>query len=121
MAEVFEAATLGGARALGRADIGRLTPGAKADLVLADLTHPAMQPLRDPLRSLVHMAAERAVSEVYVDGVRVVDGGRVLTLDYTGAAGRLDEARQRAEAEVPKLDRAGRSAEQLAPLSLPLG
>ncbi|MEE8293172.1 MAG: amidohydrolase family protein [Kiloniellales bacterium] len=121
VAEVFEAATLGGARALGRADIGRLTPGAKADLVLADLTHPAMQPLRDPLRSLVHMAAERAVSEVYVDGVRVVDGGRVLTLDYTGAAGRLDEARQRAEAEVPKLDRAGRSAEQLAPLSLPLG
>src|SRR5882672_2026275 len=31
-AEVFEAATLGGARALGRDDLGRLAPGAKADI-----------------------------------------------------------------------------------------
>src|SRR6516165_7346313 len=35
--EVFEAATLGGARALGRTDLGRLAPGAKADLVVIDL------------------------------------------------------------------------------------
>src|SRR5262249_54381184 len=35
--DVFEAATLGGARALGRDDLGRLTPGAKADIVIIDL------------------------------------------------------------------------------------
>ena len=32
-AEVFDAATLAGARALGRDDIGRLAPGARADIV----------------------------------------------------------------------------------------
>src|SRR5262250_2067868 len=37
-AEVFEAATLGGARALGRDDLGRLAPGAKADLLIVDLS-----------------------------------------------------------------------------------
>ncbi|MGH7318956.1 MAG: chlorohydrolase family protein, partial [Candidatus Rokuibacteriota bacterium] len=37
-AEVFAAATLGGARALGRDDLGRLAPGAKADLVIIDMT-----------------------------------------------------------------------------------
>ena len=35
-ADVFTAATLGGARALGRDDLGRLAPGAKADLVIID-------------------------------------------------------------------------------------
>ena len=49
---VFTAATVGSARFLGREDIGRLTPGAKADLVLVDLDHPLMRPVWDPLRSL---------------------------------------------------------------------
>jgi cytosine/adenosine deaminase-related metal-dependent hydrolase len=31
-ADIFSAATVGGARALGRDDLGRITPGAKADL-----------------------------------------------------------------------------------------
>ena len=119
-AAVLHAATVGGAKALGRDDIGRLASGAKADLVLVDLDHPAMKPVRDPLRSLVHMAAERAVREVYVDGRKVVSDGRVLTLDYENAARALDEAHRRAEAEVPKHDWAGRSAAELAPLALPL-
>jgi 5-methylthioadenosine/S-adenosylhomocysteine deaminase len=36
-ADVFTSATLGGARALGRDDLGRIAVGAKADLVLVDL------------------------------------------------------------------------------------
>ncbi|HLI11082.1 MAG TPA: amidohydrolase family protein [Alphaproteobacteria bacterium] len=119
--EVLTAATIGGAKALQRDDIGRLAPGAKADLVLIDLDHPMMKPLRDPLRSLVHTAAERAVRDVFVDGVQVVAGGRVTTLDYEGAARRLDAARLRAEAEVPRHDWGRRRGEELSPLSLPLG
>jgi cytosine/adenosine deaminase-related metal-dependent hydrolase len=118
--EVFRAATAGGAAALGREDIGRLAQGAKADLMLVDLDRPSMKPLRDPLRSLVHSAAERAVRDVYVDGVKVVAEGRVLTLDHAGAAERVDAARRRAEAEVQHLDWAGRSGEELSPLSLPM-
>jgi cytosine/adenosine deaminase-related metal-dependent hydrolase len=119
-AEVFEAATLGGARLLGRQDIGRLAVGAKADLVLIDLEHPAMRPLRDPLRSLIFTAAERAVRDVYVDGEQVVREGRVLNLDYGSALDRLDDIRLRAEARVPERDWAGRSGEELSPLTLPV-
>lgn len=120
-AEVFHAATVGGARALGRDDLGRLAPGARADLVLVDLAHPGMVPARDPLRSLVYTAAERAVRDVYVDGVAAVAGGRVLTLDRAGAAARLEAAQQRMMAAAPALDHAGRAADVIAPLSLPLG
>ena len=54
--------------------------GAKADIVLVDLKHPAMRPKREPLRSLLYLAAERAVRDVYVDGRLVVKYGHCL--DY---------------------------------------
>lgn len=40
LSHVFDCATIGGAKALGREDIGRLAVGAKADIVLVDLSHP---------------------------------------------------------------------------------
>lgn len=94
--EIFEVATIGGARALGRTDIGRLAPGSPADIVTVDLTHPAMQPVHDPLRSLVLAAAERAVCDVFVDGEPIVTAGRVLTIDLEAAAAAVHEGQRRA-------------------------
>ncbi|HEY1932848.1 MAG TPA: amidohydrolase family protein [Acetobacteraceae bacterium] len=119
-AEIFHAATVGGAQALGRNDIGRLEVGALADVVLIDLTNPFMLPARDPLRSLVYTAADRAVHGVFVEGRKVVDAGRVLTLDHAEALGLLADAQARMMAEVPQHDWAGRRADQIAPLSLPM-
>ena len=119
MSDVFHAATVGGATALLRDDIGRLTPGAKADLVLVDLTNPWMMPVRDPLRSLVFHAADRAVRDVYVDGRKVVADGRVVTLDQAGALARLTEAQARMEALVPERDGQHRQSTEITPLSLP--
>jgi cytosine/adenosine deaminase-related metal-dependent hydrolase len=117
---LFEAATTIGARALGRNDIGRLEAGCKADIVMVDVTHPMMQPHRDPMRSLIYAAAERAVSHVYVDGRQVVKDGKVLTIDYPAAALRLHEAQMRTEERVPQLDWGKRSLAELSPLSFPL-
>ena len=113
--ELFEAATTGGAKALGRDDIGRLAAGCRADIVLVDITHPMMRPARDPLRSLIYAAGDRAVRAVYVDGQKVVEDGEVLTMDYRAAAAHLHEAQKRIEARVPELDWAHRPAEQIAP------
>jgi cytosine/adenosine deaminase-related metal-dependent hydrolase len=120
MADVFHAATAGGAAGLLREDLGRLAPGARADLVLVDLGNPWMKPARDPLRSLIFHAADRAVRDVYVDGQRVVGDGRVLTLDHQGALARLGEAQRRMEAAVPGRDPRRRRSEEVTPLSLPI-
>ncbi|HUD60400.1 MAG TPA: amidohydrolase family protein [Acetobacteraceae bacterium] len=117
-AELFHAATVGGASALGRDDIGRLAPGMKADFVLVDLTCPFMMPARDPLRSLIYTAADRAVHAVYVDGNKVVENKRVLTLDHAGALEIVAEAQARMAADVPNHDWRGRRADEIAPLSL---
>ena len=116
--QVFNAATIGGARAFLRDDIGRLAVGAKADIVLIDLTNRYMRPMRDPLRNLIYTAADRAIRDVYVDGVMVVSNGEVLTFDIQGALDRLEAAQQRAEAGVAARDPAGRTGSELSPLVL---
>jgi cytosine/adenosine deaminase-related metal-dependent hydrolase len=120
LTDIFYAATAGGALALGRTDIGRLEAGAKADLVLVDLKNPWMMPARDPLRSLVYTAADRAIHQVFIDGHLVVDQGRVLTLDHAAALEALTEAQARMIAALPQYDWARRGADQLTPLSLPM-
>lgn len=117
--QVFRAATLGGAKLLGRSDIGRLAEGAQADLVMVDLTHPMMRPTRDPLKSLINAAADRAVANVFVQGKQVVANGKVLTMDYQAASDGLEQAQRRALAKASSLDWAGRSVDELSPPSLP--
>ena len=119
VADVFTAATIDGARALGRDDIGRLAPGCKSDIVLVDCTHPAMRPCHDPLKSLVYSASERAVKHVFVDGAQIVRDGKLQTIDYAAAAAALEEAQARAIEAIPKLDWAGRNVDQIAPPAFP--
>ncbi|MDB5377959.1 MAG: N-ethylammeline chlorohydrolase [Rubritepida sp.] len=112
--DIFDAATIGGARALGRDDIGRLAPGCRADFVLVDATHPRMQPNHDPVRALIYAAGDRAVRDVYVDGIKVVGDGQVLTMDFKQAALNLSEAQKRVVAKVPQQDWAHRTADKIA-------
>ncbi len=117
--DVFDAATIGGARALGREDIGRLAPGCRADLVLVDATHPRMQPRHDPVRSLIYAAGDRAVKDVFVDGRQVVKDGEVLTMDFRQAAARLAEAQKRVVGKATEQDWAHRPVEQIVRPTFP--
>jgi 5-methylthioadenosine/S-adenosylhomocysteine deaminase len=119
-ADLLHAATVGGARALMRDDLGRIAVGKKADLVVLDLAVPQMMPARDRLRSFIYHAADRAVRDVFVDGRQVVAEGKVLTIDQAAAGERLVRAQQRMLEAAPRRDYLGRGAEEIVPLSLPL-
>lgn len=117
--DIFDAATTGGAAILGQDTIGRLAVGAKADLFLADITAPSMMPLRDPLRSLIYVAAERAVRDVFVDGRQVVVAGEVQGFDLEASLERLQDAQRRAEKAFRGLDYANRQHDEASPMVYP--
>ncbi|MBI4277726.1 MAG: amidohydrolase family protein [Armatimonadetes bacterium] len=119
-AETFTAATLGAARALGRDDLGRLAPGAKADVAILDGRTMNMRPLRDPIKSIVYYGASRSVETVVVDGRVVVKDGRVPGVDEHVLAERIQAAAERTLATVRERDWARRTHEQMSPLSFAL-
>jgi 5-methylthioadenosine/S-adenosylhomocysteine deaminase len=78
----YEMATIGGAKTMQLADqIGSLEPGKKADVVLHDANRPEWRPLLNVVNQLVWSADGRGVHTVFVDGRKVVDAGRMTTLD----------------------------------------
>lgn len=83
--EVFNAATLGGAAALGRADLGRLCPGAKADLVIVNQQALHYGVVCDPIRSLVDCGVASDVETVIVDGSVVMQDRQVPEAPPLGA------------------------------------
>ena len=117
-AELFSAATSNGAQALGRHDLGRIAPGAKADFVLVDLEHPTMRPVYEPLRTLIYSADDSAIRDVWISGQRIVADGVVTTIDLEAATAALEKAQARVLEQVPALDWAGRPIAQLAPRCL---
>jgi 5-methylthioadenosine/S-adenosylhomocysteine deaminase len=75
-------ATLGGAKALGVDDrIGSLEAGKSVDLAAIDLSTLASQPVYDPASQIVYSASREQVTDVWVAGRRLVENGRLTTLD----------------------------------------
>jgi len=80
--QTLQLVLLNGAKALGLQNkIGSIKPGMKADLVLIDLDKPWMQPLNNPVSSLVYSANGTETDTVIVDGKILMDRGVVKTLD----------------------------------------
>jgi cytosine/adenosine deaminase-related metal-dependent hydrolase len=89
-------ATRGGARVLGRSDIGHLAPGMCADLAIFDLATPAFSggAVHDPVGALLLCASPPAAYTV-VDGVVRVRKGRLESFELEPVVRRHGElARQ---------------------------
>ena len=91
--EVFSMATAGSAAVLGFDDaLGRLAPGALADIVFIDLGHVNYWPLNEPVNQLVHIEEGCAVQRVMVGGeVRYGPEG-FRGIDVAEVRRRIDES-----------------------------
>src|ERR671916_720855 len=118
-ADVFNAATLAGAKALHRDDLGRIAPGAKADLLLWRGDSEFMTPLRDPIRNLVYAAEAEDLRTVIIDGQIVMRDRVIPGVDLGRLAADVQAAGERMWANISRGDWAGRTVDELAPQTFP--
>jgi cytosine/adenosine deaminase-related metal-dependent hydrolase len=71
-ADYYPAATINGADAIGRSDLGRLMPGALADITIFDLGAVHMGQVIDPIQTMVMNGTGRDFTTVIVNGRTVV-------------------------------------------------
>lgn len=95
-AEFYDAATIAGADALGRPDLGRLEPGAAADIAVFDLADGYMVPGLDPVQALLAGASVPFARAVWVAGRLVAEQGELPGFD-------MQAAHARAQAQFARL------------------
>jgi 5-methylthioadenosine/S-adenosylhomocysteine deaminase len=92
--DVLWMATKAGAEAL---KIGHLTGsieiGKRADIICIDTKVPHMQPMHDPVAQIVYSAQGYEVDTVIVEGKKLVDNKKCLTLDAQSLSQRIDHYR----------------------------
>jgi 5-methylthioadenosine/S-adenosylhomocysteine deaminase len=120
-AEVFTAATIGGAESLGRNDLGRLAPGCKADILLISLQGAFRKvPLRDPINFLVECGNGDDVDTVIVNGEVRMSEGVIHGLDAANLMARTQFLANATWEALPDWDPLGRTAAEMGPYSFPV-
>jgi cytosine/adenosine deaminase-related metal-dependent hydrolase len=119
-ADVFNAATLGGCRFIARDDLGRLAPGAKADILLITLDQLGVPIYTDPIKALVDAGTARDVHTVIVDGTVLVEGGRLTRVDEEAVLAKAREAVHGYWRNVPAWRWDGADVDRIVPPAFPI-
>jgi cytosine/adenosine deaminase-related metal-dependent hydrolase len=91
VADYVRAGTLGGAAFLGRDDLGRLSPGAQADLVAYRLDDVRDGVVDDPIRTLTMNGSSRSASLSMIAGRIVMRDGALPGVDLSELASEAQE------------------------------
>ena len=86
----FQLGTRSGAEIVGL-EAGVIAPGRLADLVALDLGDASLHPRTDLLKAVVYAMSHRAVTDVWVHGRRVVESGRLVTVETRELLARVRE------------------------------
>jgi cytosine/adenosine deaminase-related metal-dependent hydrolase len=118
-ADYLAAATLGGARALDRDDLGRLAPGGAADLVAFSLDALADGVVEDPIRALLAGGSGRNVRLSVIAGRVVVRDGVVPGVDVPALRARAQRIFDKLLDGYSERDGLRRPRDELLPPELP--
>lgn len=93
--QILTMATVNGAKATGfEGEIGRLSTGYRADLVLLNLNRISESPIKEstnPLEAVIYLANKQDVDTVIIGGQVVVQNGQALLLDRSETSAKLKE------------------------------
>lgn len=117
--DAFDAATLVGAAALRREDIGRLAEGCKADFTVFRTDTLSMAPLRDPIRNIVYSALPTDVHTVVIDGVAVLADGAPTYCNEQDVVRDVQRAADEVWGGLGRYHHCGHDVDRISPPSLP--
>jgi cytosine/adenosine deaminase-related metal-dependent hydrolase len=89
--DALELATLGGARVLGRDDIGCIAPGMSADFIALNLDRPTFAGAQHDVVAALILCQANSVDYSFINGRRVVDQGRLTTLELPALVERTNQ------------------------------
>lgn len=121
--EVYTAATITGAGALGRTDLGRLCVDAKADFIVIDFqakTHLRLTPVRDPIHALVECGIGDDVEMSVVDGRICMQNKIINGVDMAQLQNDIQRDAHAIWDSVVEWDPLGRDAAARQPYSFPI-
>ncbi|HEY6418700.1 MAG TPA: amidohydrolase family protein [Candidatus Binataceae bacterium] len=91
--DALEWATINGAEACGLdAEIGSITPGKQADIIVVGNGSFAMRPMHEPLGSIVFQATTRDVGTVLIAGKIMKQAGKLTGVDSDRLAAQAESA-----------------------------
>lgn len=97
--EALKMATVGGAKALGRPNLGKICEGYDADVIMLDFDRPHLTPCYDVISNLVYAARGSDVVMTVVDGKVVYENGVFAAGDFREVSAHLEEHMTRIAAE----------------------
>jgi 5-methylthioadenosine/S-adenosylhomocysteine deaminase len=89
--------------------------GATADLLVIDAMKPHLQPIRDPIRTLVWYASSHDIDTVIVDGTAVVRERKLIGVDEAAIVARGRDVTWRLWEEAKRRGHFPAEAEPAAP------
>ncbi|MCL1930379.1 MAG: amidohydrolase family protein [Treponema sp.] len=98
---ILDMATVGGAAVFGKqAEFGMIQEGMKADMILIDVNQPHLQPLllgehENVTSAIVYSATGGDVTDVFINGKRLVKDGKLTTVDVAALIGRVRETAEK--------------------------
>lgn len=104
-AKILEYATLGGATCTGlENEIGSLTPGKKADVVLTRLNSINTATVRDPVAALVIYANANDIDSVWINGKARKRGGQLQGEAWSAIEPRIEASRDAIDERFARID-----------------
>ena len=119
-ADLFRAATTNAAKALGRDDLGKLAPGAKADLIVVDLSSLRIGPVEDPIRTMLLNTTGANVRDVVINGRFVMENYVIPGINVEGLLRDAQVCFDRFKRMYSAYDRQNRPAETFFPDAFPM-
>jgi cytosine/adenosine deaminase-related metal-dependent hydrolase len=115
--EIFNSATICGASAIGRNDLGKIAKGNLADLVIINMETLNNVPCRDPVKNIVNAASRADIEYVIVNGKIILEEGKLLTIDEEKLVKQVQKTTEAIWDRIPENDYKGRHSDEVSPQS----